>query len=118
MSTTCQHLARINHIIPDAQHVCPERVALGDDWMHLRTCQDCGHVGCRDDSKNKHATKHFRATQHPVIASAHARRAVAHGAHARRARWHTRAAQREPMDQREGHQVKQFALRTYICLRK
>jgi hypothetical protein len=23
-------------------------------------------VGCCDDSKNKHATRHFRATQHPV----------------------------------------------------
>jgi uncharacterized UBP type Zn finger protein len=38
--------------------------------VHLRVCQDCGHVGCCDQSKNKHATKHFHATQHPVISSA------------------------------------------------
>jgi uncharacterized UBP type Zn finger protein len=45
-------------------------VALHDTWVHLRICQQCGHVGCCDDSKNKHATWHFRATQHPVITSA------------------------------------------------
>jgi hypothetical protein len=26
-------------------------------------------VGCCDSSKNKHATKHFRATSHPIIQS-------------------------------------------------
>jgi hypothetical protein len=29
----------------------------------------CGHVGCCDSSKNKHATKHFNATRHAVIRS-------------------------------------------------
>jgi len=29
----------------------------------------CGHVGCCNSSKNKHATKHFHATQHPVVQS-------------------------------------------------
>jgi hypothetical protein len=29
----------------------------------------CGHVGCCDDSPNRHATKHFHATHHPVIKS-------------------------------------------------
>jgi len=42
---------------------------MGDDWVHLRLCMTCGHVGCCDNSKNKHATKHFHATQHPVIRS-------------------------------------------------
>jgi hypothetical protein len=37
--------------------------------LHLRVCETCGHVGCCDDSKNKHATEHFRATAHPVISS-------------------------------------------------
>jgi uncharacterized UBP type Zn finger protein len=36
----------------------------------LRTCLTCGHVGCCDQSVNKHATKHFHATQHPLIQSA------------------------------------------------
>ncbi|OGX92106.1 UBP-type zinc finger domain-containing protein [Hymenobacter coccineus] len=70
MANICQHLTQITHVIPDTKHVCPECVALGDAWVHLRTCQECGHVGCCDDSKNKHATQHFHATQHPVIASA------------------------------------------------
>ena len=29
----------------------------------------CGHVGCCDSSKNKHATKHFHATKHPIVRS-------------------------------------------------
>jgi len=35
----------------------------------LRECLSCGHVGCCDSSKNKHATKHFRATAHPIVKS-------------------------------------------------
>ena len=52
-----------------AERVCPECVALGDTWVHLRICMVCGHVGCCDNSKNKHATAHFRATRHPIIKS-------------------------------------------------
>jgi len=46
-----------------------ECLAIGDPWVHLRLCRACGHVGCCDESKNKHATKHFRATHHPIITS-------------------------------------------------
>ena len=42
---------------------------MGDTWVHLRLCRTCGHVGCCDDSKNKHATKHFKAIGHPIITS-------------------------------------------------
>jgi uncharacterized UBP type Zn finger protein len=48
---------------------CEECLQKGDTWVHLRLCRTCGHVGCCDDSKNKHATKHFRATQHPIMTS-------------------------------------------------
>ena len=65
----CEHL-RHAHYTPPKVKVCEECIALGDTWVHLRTCLTCGHVGCCDSSKNKHATKHFHATQHPVIASA------------------------------------------------
>ncbi len=41
----------------------------GDSWVHLRLCMNCGHVGCCDNSKNEHATKHFDATQHSIIMS-------------------------------------------------
>ena len=48
---------------------CKECLEMGDTWVHLRECLLCGHVGCCDSSKNKHATKHFRATKHPVMRS-------------------------------------------------
>jgi uncharacterized UBP type Zn finger protein len=32
-------------------------------------CMECGHVGCCDSSKNKHAIGHFRTTQHPIARS-------------------------------------------------
>ena len=46
---------------------CEECLKTGDIWVHLRICRTCGHVGCCDDSPNKHATKHFHATRHPII---------------------------------------------------
>jgi hypothetical protein len=42
---------------------------MGDTWVHLRICMTCGHVGCCDQSKNKHAAKHSHAAGHPIIAS-------------------------------------------------
>jgi uncharacterized UBP type Zn finger protein len=49
--------------------VCKECEKLGDTWVHLRLCMICGNVGCCDSSKNKHATKHFHATKHPIMRS-------------------------------------------------
>ena len=72
MQNICSHLASLDvaHLKKDLKYVCPECVALGDAWVHLRTCQECGHVGCCDSSQNKHATQHYHATQHPVTTSA------------------------------------------------
>jgi hypothetical protein len=49
---------------------CEECMKTGDTWVHLRLCRYCGHVGCCDDSMNRHATKHFRSTGHPIVTSA------------------------------------------------
>ena len=49
---------------------CEECLKIGDTWVHLRMCLECGKVGCCDSSKNRHATKHFQSVGHPVIASA------------------------------------------------
>ena len=46
---------------------CEECLKSGNRWLYLRICRSCGHVGCCDDSPNKHATAHFHATGHPVI---------------------------------------------------
>jgi CPA2 family monovalent cation:H+ antiporter-2 len=47
--------------------VCAECVAAGDGWVHLRQCRTCGHVGCCDSSLNRHATRHYHASGHPII---------------------------------------------------
>jgi hypothetical protein len=64
----CTHLDQVHQVAPSAQG-CEECLATGDRWVHLRLCRICGHVGCCDSSKNKHATKHFQATGHPIIQS-------------------------------------------------
>ncbi len=66
MPHVCTHLAGIRTVTPSARG-CEECLASGDTWVHLRICRTCGHVGCCDDSKNRHATKHFHATTHPII---------------------------------------------------
>ena len=69
MATTCTHLDQINNVKPRTPKGCEECLKMGDSWVHLRLCMTCGHVGCCDDSKNKHATKHYHATSHPIIKS-------------------------------------------------
>lgn len=64
----CSHLDQIRAVTPRI-HGCEECLLVGDVWVHLRMCLTCGHVGCCDQSKNKHATKHFHATQHPLVQS-------------------------------------------------
>lgn len=68
MQNECSHLDQIK-IKQTLTHVCEECVKTGDSWVHLRLCLICGHVGCCDSSKNKHATKHFHKTKHPLIRS-------------------------------------------------
>jgi uncharacterized UBP type Zn finger protein len=68
MPAECTHLSFVETATPNANG-CEECLAIGDTWVHLRLCRTCGHVGCCDDSKNKHATKHFRSTRHPIITS-------------------------------------------------
>jgi uncharacterized UBP type Zn finger protein len=67
MSAQCTHLDHIHDVSPNTPEGCEECLAMGDTWVNLRVCLECGHVGCCDASKNKHATKHFHATGHPII---------------------------------------------------
>ncbi|HQZ89977.1 MAG TPA: UBP-type zinc finger domain-containing protein [Thermomicrobiales bacterium] len=65
---TCSHVAQIQDVEPSGQG-CEECLKTGDSWVNLRICLICGHVGCCDSSKNKHATRHFRETGHPIMQS-------------------------------------------------
>ena len=64
----CTHLNQIHKVTPHTKG-CEECLKMGDTWVHLRLCMECGHVGCCDSSKNKHATKHFHRTKHPIMRS-------------------------------------------------
>jgi len=64
----CQHVKEIRDVKPSGKG-CKECLETGDRWVHLRECLICGHVGCCDSSKNKHATKHFHQTKHPIMQS-------------------------------------------------
>jgi hypothetical protein len=66
----CSHLQSIATVKHPKVRQCDECVKIGAEWVHLRTCQQCGATLCCDASPNKHATKHARATHHPVVASA------------------------------------------------
>ena len=68
MATTCAHHKEIKTFEPKSKG-CEECLKMGDSWVHLRMCLSCGHVGCCDSSKNRHATKHFHATSHPIMRS-------------------------------------------------
>lgn len=66
----CSHFAAIATFPARPAHPgCEECLRMGDTWVHLRQCLTCGHVGCCDSSKNRHATKHHHATGHPLIRS-------------------------------------------------
>ncbi len=64
----CSHLDLIQDVEAHSKG-CEQCLAMGDTWVHLRLCKICGHVGCCDDSKNKHASKHFQQTGHPIMQS-------------------------------------------------
>jgi CPA2 family monovalent cation:H+ antiporter-2 len=66
--SSCAHLEMARAVRPRARG-CEECLQTGDTWVHLRLCMTCGHVGCCDSSKNKHASKHYPATEHPIIKS-------------------------------------------------
>jgi hypothetical protein len=67
---TCTHLDHI-HVteLPESVDGCEDCLATGGKWLHLRICLECGHVGCCDDSPNRHASKHAAADEHPIIRS-------------------------------------------------
>lgn len=66
MVAQCSHTDQIRNAAPRSEG-CEECLKTGDTWVELRTCMTCGHVGCCDSSKNRHATRHFQQSQHPIM---------------------------------------------------
>jgi hypothetical protein len=66
MPPPCSHGNLARTVMPSALG-CEDCLSSGDWWVHLRLCRICGHVGCCNDSPNRHATRHFHETGHPII---------------------------------------------------
>jgi hypothetical protein len=64
----CSHLDAVADPQP-SDDGCHECLQTGSRWVHLRICQSCGHIGCCDNSPNRHATAHNRTSGHPLIRS-------------------------------------------------
>ncbi|WP_127131549.1 UBP-type zinc finger domain-containing protein [Georgenia sp. SYP-B2076] len=68
--TFCSHLDTIDHgVTADGAPGCVDCLAMGGQWLHLRACQQCGHIGCCDSSPNRHARVHSHDVGHPVVRS-------------------------------------------------
>jgi uncharacterized UBP type Zn finger protein len=68
MSEPCTHFDTVNDVEPSSDG-CEDCLRIGSTWVHLRMCQSCGHIGCCNDSPNRHAAAHFRETGHPLVRS-------------------------------------------------
>jgi CPA1 family monovalent cation:H+ antiporter len=69
-NSLCEHFGLVSQMTkPRTPNGCEECLLIGSGWVHLRLCLSCGHVGCCDSSPNKHATKHFHKTKHPIVRS-------------------------------------------------
>lgn len=67
---SCEHFKSLTRDAKPTSRVCDQCVAMGDRWVHLRTCLICGQVGCCDQSKNRHARAHWESQNHPLVQSA------------------------------------------------
>jgi uncharacterized UBP type Zn finger protein len=64
----CEHVSQIVAVAPSADG-CEDCLKTGGRWVHLRLCMSCGHIGCCDNSPNRHATRHYNSTTHPIVKS-------------------------------------------------
>ena len=65
----CTHSASAVVFEPRSVDGCEECIKNNYKWVHLRLCLICGHVGCCDSSRYKHATKHYHKTDHAIMSS-------------------------------------------------
>ncbi len=67
-SKECTHRDQMQDVTPSGEG-CKECLEQGTQWVSLRLCRTCGHVGCCDSSEGKHATQHFKDTGHPIMSA-------------------------------------------------
>ena len=60
MKKSCEHFTGIKENVAPKTKGCEECEKEGTDWIALRLCLTCGHVGCCDSSVGTHATNHFK----------------------------------------------------------
>lgn len=71
MAAACSHLDTITVTeLPGEIAGCEDCLRIGGQWLHLRMCHECGHIGCCDSSPNRHARKHAGDESHPLVRSA------------------------------------------------
>lgn len=70
MADKCEHVKDFEVVKPSQKYECSQCMEIGDEWVHLRTCQECGLTLCCDSSKNTHMTKHYHETGHALVISA------------------------------------------------
>jgi uncharacterized UBP type Zn finger protein len=69
-ASPCSHLDQVGvRELPAEVAGCEDCLRIGSKWLHLRICLTCGHVGCCDNSPNRHATAHYHDASHPLIRS-------------------------------------------------
>jgi hypothetical protein len=67
----CTHLDTIAVVdLPGSIPGCEDCLKMGSEWVHLRMCMACGHIGCCDSSPNRHARRHAGEAEHPIVRSA------------------------------------------------
>jgi hypothetical protein len=67
VQATCSHLDQLAVDLRPPADGCESCLPIGATWVHLRQCLVCGATNCCDSSPNRHATKHFHATQHALM---------------------------------------------------
>ena len=65
----CSHLDKVRDVKPSTPGACEDCLRINGRWVHLRMCLECGHMGCCDNSPNRHASAHFHETRHPIMRS-------------------------------------------------
>jgi hypothetical protein len=70
LSDPCEHVSQVKHRdVKRPAKGCEDCLKMGGQWVHLRECLTCGHVGCCDSSPNRHARAHAHAGGHPIVRS-------------------------------------------------